>query len=160
MYLRYSDPLNVLLIAHFTLCYRKVSKWWARATEISGFTGMWSRNCHIFRILLLQNLQICPKIRRIGCVIPPCNLQHGITQPILQLFWHICTLPFQGRRRREKGRRVDHQQLQLAGQQRRRQLEPRQLQQEGRAGDFLFILHYWSPVRSYGQRFVQEKMTI
>ena len=27
----------------------------------------------------------------IGCVIAHCNLQSGITQPILRLFWHICT---------------------------------------------------------------------
>ena len=27
----------------------------------------------------------------IGCVIPRWNLQCGITQPILQRFWHICT---------------------------------------------------------------------
>ena len=35
-------------------------------------------------------IQICQKSRRIGCVIPHCNLQCGVTQPILQLFWHIC----------------------------------------------------------------------
>ena len=31
-------------------------------------------------------LQRRQKSRRIGCVIPPCKLQCGITQPILQLF--------------------------------------------------------------------------
>ena len=31
-------------------------------------------------------VQICQKGRRIGCVIPRCNLQRGITQPILQIF--------------------------------------------------------------------------
>ena len=31
-------------------------------------------------------LQICQKSRKIGCVIPHCNLQRGITQPILRLF--------------------------------------------------------------------------
>ena len=36
-----------------------------------------------------QNVQKCEKIRRIGCIIPHCNLQHGITQPILQLFFYI-----------------------------------------------------------------------
>ena len=36
----------------------------------------------------------------------------------------------QGRRGGQEGRRADHQQLQLARQQRRRQLQPRQLQQE------------------------------
>ena len=34
-------------------------------------------------------LQICQKSRRIGCVIPRCNLQHGITQPIIRLYWKI-----------------------------------------------------------------------
>ena len=29
-------------------------------------------------------VQICQKGRRIGCVIPHCNFQHGITQPILR----------------------------------------------------------------------------
>ena len=29
------------------------------------------------------SVQICQKSRRIGCVIPCCNLQSGITQPIL-----------------------------------------------------------------------------
>ena len=38
------------------------------------------------------SVQICQKIRRIGCVILCCKLQCGITQPILQLFWHICSL--------------------------------------------------------------------
>ena len=33
---------------------------------------------------------VCQKSRGIGCVIPHCKLQHGITQPILWLFWHIC----------------------------------------------------------------------
>ena len=37
-------------------------------------------------------VQICQKSRRIGCVIPHCNLQRGFTQPILQLFGHICFL--------------------------------------------------------------------
>ena len=32
-------------------------------------------------------IQICQKSRRIGCVIPRCNLQCGITQPILQIFY-------------------------------------------------------------------------
>ena len=36
-------------------------------------------------------LQICQNSWRIGCVIPHCKLQCGITQPIIQLFWHICT---------------------------------------------------------------------
>ena len=36
-------------------------------------------------------IQICHKSWRIGCVIPLCNLQCRITQPTLQLFWHICT---------------------------------------------------------------------
>ena len=31
-------------------------------------------------------VQICQKSQRIGCVIPHCNLQRGITQPILRLF--------------------------------------------------------------------------
>ena len=31
-------------------------------------------------------LQICQKSRRIGCMIPHCNLQHGITQPFLRFF--------------------------------------------------------------------------
>ena len=31
-------------------------------------------------------LQMCPKSRRIGRTIPRCNLQRGITQPILRLF--------------------------------------------------------------------------
>ena len=31
-------------------------------------------------------LQICQKCRRIGCVIPHCKIQRGITQPILRLF--------------------------------------------------------------------------
>ena len=35
--------------------------------------------------------KICQKWRRIGCVIPRSKLQRGITQPILKLFWHICT---------------------------------------------------------------------
>lgn len=30
-------------------------------------------------------IQICHKCRRMGCVIPHCNLQYIITQPILQL---------------------------------------------------------------------------
>ena len=33
----------------------------------------------------------CQKSPRIGCVIPRCTLQCKITQPILWLFWHICT---------------------------------------------------------------------
>ena len=35
-------------------------------------------------------VQICKKSRRIGCVIPYCKLQCGITQPTLRLFLHIC----------------------------------------------------------------------
>ena len=35
--------------------------------------------------------QMCQKSRRIGCVISRCNLQCRITQPIIRLFWHICT---------------------------------------------------------------------
>ena len=31
------------------------------------------------------------KMQRIGCVIPHCNLQHGIMQPILRLIYDICT---------------------------------------------------------------------
>ena len=34
------------------------------------------------------------KSGRIGCVIPRCKLQRGITQPILRLFWHNCTALF------------------------------------------------------------------
>ena len=34
-------------------------------------------------------LNLCQK-RRIGCVIPYCNLQRRIMQPIHILFWHIC----------------------------------------------------------------------
>ena len=36
-------------------------------------------------------IQIRQKSRRIGCVIPRCKLKRRITQPILRLFWHICT---------------------------------------------------------------------
>ena len=36
-------------------------------------------------------VQISQKSQRIGWVIPRHNLQCGITQPILRLFWHICT---------------------------------------------------------------------
>ena len=32
-----------------------------------------------------------PKSQRIGCVIPHCYLQRWITQPILRIFWHICS---------------------------------------------------------------------
>ena len=35
-------------------------------------------------------VQICQKSRWIGCVIPHCNLQCGITQHIPPLFWDIC----------------------------------------------------------------------
>ena len=31
-------------------------------------------------------VQICQKSRRVGCVIPHCNLQRGITQPTPRLF--------------------------------------------------------------------------
>ena len=31
-------------------------------------------------------LHVCQKSRRIGCVIPRCNLQRGFTQPILHLY--------------------------------------------------------------------------
>ena len=34
----------------------------------------------------MSHVQICQKSRRIGCVIPHCNLHCGITQPILPLF--------------------------------------------------------------------------
>ena len=37
-------------------------------------------------------LNICQKRWSEGCVILYCNLQCGITQPILRLFWHICSL--------------------------------------------------------------------
>ena len=40
---------------------------------------------------LCSGCQICQKSWRIGCAIPCCKLQCGITQPILRLFWHICT---------------------------------------------------------------------
>ena len=44
------------------------------------------------KALFVQILvQICQKSRRIGCVIPYCNLQRDIKQPILRLFWH-CSL--------------------------------------------------------------------
>ena len=33
-------------------------------------------------------VQICNKSQRIGCVIPHCKLQCGITQ--LHIFWHVC----------------------------------------------------------------------
>ena len=36
-------------------------------------------------ISYLKLQQICPKSRRISCVIPCCKLQCGITQPILRL---------------------------------------------------------------------------
>ena len=32
------------------------------------------------------DIQICQKNGKIGCVIPCCKLQHGITQPILRHF--------------------------------------------------------------------------
>ena len=32
------------------------------------------------------------KSQRIGCVIPRCNLLRGITQPIIRILWHICTI--------------------------------------------------------------------
>ena len=37
------------------------------------------------------SVPICQKGRRIGCVIPQCNLRRGITQPITQIFRHICS---------------------------------------------------------------------
>ena len=40
-----------------------------------------------------EHVQICQKSQRIGCVIPRCKLQCGITQPILRLFLHICNTP-------------------------------------------------------------------
>ena len=36
--------------------------------------------------LCREQVQICKKSQKIGCVIPHCNLQCGITQPILQIF--------------------------------------------------------------------------
>ena len=39
---------------------------------------------------------MCQKSRRIGCVIPSCNLQCGITQPILRLCWLICIMSDKG----------------------------------------------------------------
>ena len=33
-----------------------------------------------------KGIQICQKSRKISCVIPHCQLQRGITQPILRLF--------------------------------------------------------------------------
>ena len=44
----------------------------------------------------LCTVQICRKSQRIGCVISHCNLQCGITQPILRLFRHICTVILSG----------------------------------------------------------------
>ena len=38
-----------------------------------------------------SRVQICEKSQKIGCVIPHCMLHHVITQPIFQLFSHICT---------------------------------------------------------------------
>ena len=40
---------------------------------------------------------------RIGCVIPHCKLQCGITQPILKLFGHICTYQVRDRCRQKGG---------------------------------------------------------
>ena len=41
------------------------------------------------------NIQICQKNQRIGCIIPHCKFQRGITQPIIWFFWHVCTaMPF------------------------------------------------------------------
>ena len=44
-------------------------------------------------------LQVCQKSRRIGCVIPRCNLQHRIMQPILWLFWHVHVCRLSGGRK-------------------------------------------------------------
>ena len=40
---------------------------------------------------VLVYIQMCQQSRRIGGVILHCNLQCGITQPILLLFWHAST---------------------------------------------------------------------
>ena len=48
-------------------------------------------------------VQMCKKSRRIGCVIPPCNLQRGIAQPINRFFLtYLCVraVSFHGRIRR------------------------------------------------------------
>ena len=37
------------------------------------------------------NYRHVKKVWSIGCVILRCNLQCGITQPILRFFWHLCT---------------------------------------------------------------------
>ena len=56
-----------------------------RARRWKRAMGSWNVEV-LFRIMI----QLCQKIWRIGCVTPPCKLQHGITQPILWHFWHIC----------------------------------------------------------------------
>ena len=49
--------------------------------------------CWLLAPLSRVVVQTCQKSQRIGCVIPRCKLQCGITQPILRLFWHICSTP-------------------------------------------------------------------
>ena len=51
---------------------------WFRSTESITFE---SKDC---------TYRYVKKSWRIGCVIPRCNLQCGITQPILQIFWLFC----------------------------------------------------------------------
>ena len=51
----------------------------SRMVALSAGDTLFCDLCFPFHL----SLQICKKSRRIGCVIPHCKLQRGITQPIL-----------------------------------------------------------------------------
>ena len=53
--------------------------------------GLRAKYAHTARPLL----SICQKSRGMGCVIPRWHLQRVITQPILRLFWHVCSSELQ-----------------------------------------------------------------
>ena len=75
---------------------RTAIKCWANRCQ---YEWIHTHACQVHDKLLFKEsslcaVQICQKIRRIGCVILRCKLQCGITQPILRLFWHICTCKY------------------------------------------------------------------
>ena len=93
----YSKNINSTKMVYYVLLRRRSEwllacsldmSWPHKHDRLSGtiFQGWFSPGdlCHH------RHVQICQKSQRIGCVIPLCKLQGGISQPILRLFWHIC----------------------------------------------------------------------
>ena len=90
-----SDDPILFATGSFTLCLRFYlevlgTAWLPKRGSVIQIPGFLQLLASYPNRRVRHKLQTCQKSRRIGCVILHCKLQRGITQPIFQLFRHIC----------------------------------------------------------------------